>query len=196
MLCVSTRTLYNRRPPHDKVPFRKLGSRLVFVKEEIQQMIDIEIVGLVNTGKRMSNKNVDLVNTGKARETQVKGGKTDDYIYVLKDLKDLFSYWNSLDNLIKHRELSDRIKKALKPKLEHYSIEEIKKTFDNYNFVIGSTDHYWTHKWPLVIFMQRENGFLAFVDEADPRANFLNSDLKKIYAEEEAHIKEMGGYVT
>jgi len=112
------------------------------------------------------------------RQTSDKGATTSKKGEESKEekewvIKDIFAHWNSKENLNKHRELTDRIKSAINPKLEYYTKDEIKKAFDNYDFVIGSPNYFWNHKWPLVIFMQRENGFLSFVDESQPLWNFL-----------------------
>ncbi|MFA5217114.1 hypothetical protein [Sulfuricurvum sp.] len=47
MLCISYGTLKNARPPLDKIKFYHVGTSVVYVKEEIQKLIDVEIVGLL-----------------------------------------------------------------------------------------------------------------------------------------------------
>jgi hypothetical protein len=89
-------------------------------------------------------------------------------IYIL-----VFDCWNKKFSTIKHRTITDRMKRAINGRVaEKHTADEICKAIGNYDAVVSSPEHYFTHKWPLDVFLSRSNGFPAFLDAADPMNNF------------------------
>ncbi|GAA0472851.1 hypothetical protein [Alkalibacillus silvisoli] len=93
--------------------------------------------------------------------------------YVLS----LFEHWNE-KQIIKHRKLTEPIKRHVNARLKDYSLEELRKAIDNYSAILPSDNHYWTHKWTLQEFMKPGN-VERFLDEADPLSNFKKDEPQK-----------------
>jgi len=93
---------------------------------------------------------------------------------INKRVSDLFDCWNE-KNIIKHRKLTDSIKRKINSSLKDYSLEEIKTSIDNYTLILSSDDYYWTHKWTLIEFLQR--GLEKFLDFNVAAENFRNKSL-------------------
>ena len=79
-------------------------------------------------------------------------------------IKNIFICWND-KNIIKHRELTEDISKAIEKALKTYKEEEIKTYIDRYAKVIGDKDYFWNYKWSLKDFITRKEGISSFTDE-------------------------------
>ena len=77
------------------------------------------------------------------------------------DILSVYEYWNS-KGIIVHRELTRTIEGAINTKLNKYSLEEILKAIDNYDYILKSDNHFLKYKWKLNEFLQRS--FERFVD--------------------------------
>jgi len=84
----------------------------------------------------------------------------------------IFDHWNS-QNIVVHRKLSDKDRRAINSALKDCSSEEILKAISTYSSILKSSDHYFKHKWTLRDFLQR--GLPKFTDEADPFTNFKDT---------------------
>ncbi len=89
------------------------------------------------------------------------------------DIYILFEFWNQQE-IIKHRRLTEKMKRHTKARLEDYSIDELKQSITNYKEVLSDNKYYWTHKWTYEDFMKPSN-VIRFLDEADPKKNFLSN---------------------
>lgn len=84
----------------------------------------------------------------------------------------VFDFWNQQE-IIKHKEISPKIKQAINGALKNKKTPEmIVEAITNYAYVVKSKDHYFSHKWTLEDFIQR--GLSKFLPEADPLENFKN----------------------
>jgi uncharacterized protein YdaU (DUF1376 family) len=83
----------------------------------------------------------------------------------------IFEYWNN-KNIIKHRELTEDISKAIEKALKSYSEEDIKTYIDRYATVIGDKDYFFNYKWSLKDFLSRKDGISAFTDEGSKWVNY------------------------
>lgn len=88
-----------------------------------------------------------------------------------KYIRDLYDHYLS-KNIIKHRKLTEQMKRNARARLRDYSFEDLKKAIDNYAKVLHSDNHWFTHKYPFGDLM-REKDITRFLDEADPLNNFL-----------------------
>lgn len=88
-----------------------------------------------------------------------------------KQIRALFEHYVS-KNIVKHKKLTDAMKRAINARLKDYTFEELKKAIDNYATVLHSDNHWFTHIYPLADLM-REKDVTRFLDEADPLNNFL-----------------------
>jgi hypothetical protein len=90
---------------------------------------------------------------------------------IINVIKDIFNYWND-KNIIKHRELTEDISKAIEKALKLYKEEEIKTYIDRYAKVIGDKDYFWHYKWSLKDFLTRKDGISSFTDEGSKWVNY------------------------
>lgn len=84
---------------------------------------------------------------------------------------EIFDYWNSKD-IIKHKELTDVIDKAITKALKTYSVEQIKEYIDRYNTVIKDNNYYFDTKWSLDLFITQKNAIPDFTDEGSKWLNY------------------------
>ena len=90
---------------------------------------------------------------------------------ISNSCSNIFNYWND-KNIIKHRELTGDISKAIEKALKVYSEEEIKTYIDRYAKVIGDKDYFWHYKWSLKDFLTRKEGISSFTDEGSKWVNY------------------------
>ena len=94
---------------------------------------------------------------------------------VNSDAKTVFEHWNSKD-IIQHRKLTDKIKRAIKGALKNYSADEICAAIDNYVAILTDDKYYWSYKWTLQDFLQR--GIEKFLDFETAAQNYLKDKPK------------------
>ena len=76
----------------------------------------------------------------------------------------VFDHWNS-KNIIKHRELTEDIAKAIEKALKVYPEESIKTYIDRYAKVVQDETYFFGYKWTLKDFLTRKDGIASFTDE-------------------------------
>ncbi|MEK5086862.1 hypothetical protein MKY98_07995 [Paenibacillus sp. FSL M8-0228] len=86
------------------------------------------------------------------------------------DLKDIYDYWNSLE-IIKHRELTQKMQSSINARLKNMSFEEMKEAISNYNTIIKSELYWYTYKFTLEKFMNAKN-IDQFLSENNPFETF------------------------
>lgn len=81
---------------------------------------------------------------------------------VKEEIKDIYEFWNSLE-IIKHRELTQKMKSGINARLEGRTAEEIIQAMQNYKTIITSELYWYTYKFSLDKFMNPKNldGFLT-----------------------------------
>lgn len=87
-----------------------------------------------------------------------------------QDINTIFDYWNS-KGIIKHKELKEDTKKAIKKATKSYSIDEIRQAIDTYSEILNS-EYYFTYKWSLKDFLSRNNGISTFMEDGSNKANY------------------------
>ena len=87
-----------------------------------------------------------------------------------QDINTIFEYWNS-KGIIKHKELKEDTKKAIKKVIKNYSIDEIKQAIDTYSEILKS-EYYFNYKWNLKDFLNRNNAISTFMEDGSNRANY------------------------
>jgi predicted phage replisome organizer len=108
-----------------------------------------------------SDKEIDI-------DTETKTGKVN---YAASDIKAIFNKWVSYDCLIKHRQLTDTIKRAINGKLKYYTVIDICSAIENYAKVKESKEHYFNHSYELKRFLEKMDTFLT---ENKPFDNYRN----------------------
>jgi predicted phage replisome organizer len=76
----------------------------------------------------------------------------------------VFDHWNA-KNIIKHRELTEDIAKAIEKALKVYPEEAIKTYIDRYAKVVQDETYFFAYKWTLKDFLTRKDGIASFTDE-------------------------------
>jgi predicted phage replisome organizer len=111
---------------------------------------------------------------GKSVDTTVETTSILPSISLSNSISTIFDYWNA-KNIIKHRELTEDIKKAVEKALKTYKADEIKIYIDRYAKVIGDKTYFWHYKWSLKDFLSRKDGISSFTDEGSKWINYCES---------------------
>ncbi|MFH5796493.1 hypothetical protein ACHM2U_13780 [Clostridium perfringens] len=96
--------------------------------------------------------------------------KQSNNIYSSNDIEEIFNYWNN-KKIIKHNNLREDIKKAIKKAIKNYSIDEIRQAIDTYSEILKS-EYYFTYKWNLKDFLNRNNAISTFMEDGSNKANY------------------------
>ncbi|MBP3573897.1 MAG: phage replisome organizer N-terminal domain-containing protein [Prevotella sp.] len=153
--------------------YKKLG--LVYLQEDgILTIANFEeMVGSETYWARIKRKERDVGN----ELENVQQPLISNISYLISNI---FNYWND-KNIIKHREITEDISKAIEKALKLYSEEEIKTYIDRYAKLISDKDYFWHYKWSLKDFLTRKEGIPSFTDEGSKWVNycaFLNDPKK------------------
>lgn len=85
---------------------------------------------------------------------------------------EIFNYWNTKD-IITHKELTEKIDKAITKALKTYSVEQLKEYIDRYDTVIKDKDYYFDTKWSLDLFLSQKNAISEFTNEGSKWLNYF-----------------------
>ena len=119
------------------------------------------------------NSEPQLTSASKLAERRTEPVKT--FIKdTLKDtLKDtytvVFNHWNSLQ-IVKHKQVTEKMKTALKSALKTYTKEEICQAMTNYAEILNGEDYFWRYRWTFDEFLRR--GLEKFMDIDVARGNY------------------------
>lgn len=87
---------------------------------------------------------------------------------------EIFNYWNSL-GIVRHRDCSDKIKKAIVKLLTNgRTVESIKKAIYNYYTVLSDTNYFFSYKWTLLEFLSRPNALPQFEEGGSQWERYKN----------------------
>lgn len=111
---------------------------------------------LLNTNNTNINNNTNKQNTNTIKE----------------NIKEIFDYWNSKE-IIVHRDLTDKRKRAIASAIKNNSVDDIKTAIDHYEEMLHSDYEYCDYPWSLEIFLGREKGFTEFLDDGYKWINYL-----------------------
>lgn len=73
---------------------------------------------------------------------------------------------------------SARFKRAVDAALKVYELEDALRAIENYAFVVASSEHWFTHRYPAIDFFRRERatpGIDYFCEAANPRSNYFRA---------------------
>lgn len=99
----------------------------------------------------------------------------------------IFDFWNKC-NIIKHRDMTDNIKKTITKSLKTYTREDICKYIKRYAIVLEDDKYFFNYKWTLIDFLNRKDGISSFSDEGSKWVNFVNATG---YIEREEVVEEV-----
>jgi hypothetical protein len=85
----------------------------------------------------------------------------------------IFEYWNS-KGIIKHKKLTDAMKKHINARLKDYSEDEVKEAINNYVTIVNSEEYFLNYKWTLKDFMTPDR-FEKFVTSSNPFDSYRKS---------------------
>lgn len=142
--------------------------------------------------KKLKDKNLVGIDLLQELERNLKASKKEK---CSNEVKEIFEYWNS-KNIIKHKAMSNEIKKAIEKSLKVRSKDEIVQAIEIYSEILNS-DFYFNHKWSLRDFLNRKNGISTFIEEGSNKSNYeeWKKGLKlkdKIGSKEKKEIKLRG----
>jgi|GEM_PF-454571 len=113
----------------------------------------------LDTNNNVNNDNKDIYNKSDSTNPTQPAQNTKADTTTPQEL--IFRHWNS-KNIIQHRKLTDKIKRAINGALQDYSEEEICQAIDNYATILADDRYYWSYKWGLREFLMR--GLDKFLD--------------------------------
>jgi hypothetical protein len=90
----------------------------------------------------------------------------------------IYSHWNS-KKIIVHKSLNKDMEKAVEKALKKYSEAEIVQAIDTYSEILGS-DFYFSYKWSLVDFLNRQKGISTFMNDGSNKINYEDYKKKSI----------------
>ena len=122
---------------------------------------------VMNELKKLKDKSLVGIDLLQELERNLKASEKEK---CSNEVKEIFEYWNS-KNIIKHKAMSDEIKKAIKKSLKVYSKNEIVQAIETYSEILNS-DFYFNHKWSLRDFLNRKNGISTFTEEGSNKSNY------------------------
>lgn len=91
-------------------------------------------------------------------------------------IKNIYNFWNSQD-IIKHRKLTNKMRRKINTTLKEYTEEEIKQSIKNYAEVLNSDKYWFTYRWTIDEFLSR--GLERFLDGKVAKQNHLNENKKE-----------------
>lgn len=84
--------------------------------------------------------------------------------------KEIFDYWNSLENLITHREFTEAFASSIHSKLKNFTKDEICDAIESYDDILGNPDYLLEYKWKIDEFLQRK--LEKFINESKPHESW------------------------
>jgi hypothetical protein len=90
---------------------------------------------------------------------------------------EIYNYWNT-KKIIVHEKMTEKMRTKIQKVLkDDYTVEQINKAIDNYDYVLKHPElYFFSFKWPLDYFLAR--GLSKFMDNAEPLTNFLHDKNK------------------
>lgn len=117
--------------------------------------------------EKLKDKDISKLDLLKELDKNLKSKSKDN---SNQDISNIFDYWNS-KGIIKHKELKEDTKKAIKKSIKNYSINEIKQAIDTYSEILKS-EYYFNYKWNLKDFLNRNNAISTFMEDGSNKANY------------------------
>ncbi|EJT6154418.1 helix-turn-helix domain-containing protein [Clostridium perfringens] len=143
----------------------KIDREIDDLENEINNKYDKDLV--TKEKEKLINKNLSTLDLLRELKKQLdKSIKRNSN----QDIEEIFNYWNS-KKIIKHNDLREDIKKAIKKAIKNYSIDEIKQAIDTYSEILKS-EYYFTYKWNLKDFLNRNNAISTFMEDGSNKANY------------------------
>ena len=142
------------------------GSPTVHYKLDYDKLVELILTKTQN--QFLQNVRINSYETSESLTEEYNIRNTTEDIYI----REIYEHWNS-KGIIKHRKMTAQMRSRINARLKEYSLEELKKSIDNYATVLNDDKYYWTHRWSLQDFM-KPNNVARFVDEAEPLINFLD----------------------
>jgi phage replication O-like protein O len=101
----------------------------------------------------------NFVNQPLAKKLHTKAYTTKaNYIYI-----GIFDFWND-QKVMHHRQCDEALIRAIKAKVEQYSVEDIKKAISNYAMVYHGEQYYFHHQYSLIDFLTRKGNFIRWLE--------------------------------
>ncbi|EOU1478339.1 helix-turn-helix domain-containing protein [Clostridium perfringens] len=145
--------------------FERINKEIDDLENEINNKYDKDLV--TKEKEKLINKNLGTLELLRELKKQLdKSIKRNSN----QDIEEIFNYWNS-KKIIKHNDLREDIKKAIKKAIKNYSIDEIKQAIDTYSEILKS-EYYFTYKWNLKDFLNRNNAISTFMEDGSNKANY------------------------
>lgn len=108
--------------------------------------------------------------------------------------KEIFDFWNSKE-IIKHRELTEDIRKSITKALNKYKLEDLKTYIDRYVKVVKDNRYFFDYKWSLKDLLDRKNGISAFTDDGSKWIDYCDKvGISPLARQKEIKVDKNGIY--
>ncbi|MCF7953876.1 MAG: hypothetical protein K9K78_07355 [Spirochaetales bacterium] len=138
-----------------------------------------------NNGKSDKDEGIPEIDFSDSRESPHSANQQlliTDILQKTKETKEVYirilDHWNAMPALPSHTEkiFGKHFGKSHREEADAYGIDTVLKAIENYNAVLASPDHYFTHKWTLWDFIKR--GLSKFIDAMHPLENYRNHQVE------------------
>lgn len=107
------------------------------------------------------------------------------------EVDQVFNHWNQ-SQIIVHKGLNDKLKKAIKDAIKSEGLQEIKDNISRYARVIHEPKRFFfAYRWTLYEFLTRKNAMIKFSHD-HCFDNFLREDAKKVQEAKAIHVPSSG----
>lgn len=132
----------------------------------------------VSPNVRLTSSNASRIKNKEYKNKEYKNKEINNIMSVESDLKlinySIFETWKSGVCTIKHEELNEARKLAIKKALKKYSPEIINEAIKNYDLVLESS-WYFNYKWSLEDFLNQKNALPNFTTEGSTWCSFQDA---------------------
>lgn len=139
--------------------------------------------------EKLKDKDISKLDSLKELDKNLKSKSKDN---SNQDINTIFDYWNS-KGIIKHKELKEDTKKAIKKAIKNYSIDEIIQAIDTYSDILKS-NYYFNYKWNLKDFLNRNNAISTFMEDGSNKANYEEWKIKNKIKEEPSSKPQISNF--
>lgn len=101
---------------------------------------------------------------------------------IYSQLEEVYDFWIEQD-IYKHKKLTAKFKTAIKSRLKDYSMDDIKRSIENYSKILKGEEYFFSYRWTIKDFMDR--GIEKFMDWDTCYNNFLSKNNNVTYLHRE-----------
>lgn len=127
----------------------------------------------------MSANQYDLFMSKTPKKTFDENSKPKKETASMDEVREVFNHWND-QKIVVHRKLNDDMIKAIRKALKGYEMEEVKNAISYYAATLHAHNSYWSHEWPLHLFLSQKNAMPRFLTQRQCIATFRGGPIPQV----------------